>query len=108
MAALIFFIFIFLLFQIPQNLFASVFIKLREVSYLGRSYTVRWCNFDRRNPKMGVFLRSTEATPSGHVLKRKLSPENSPADTMFMAAMVMVVPRKIIEDFQSFLKNTKL
>jgi hypothetical protein len=31
--------------------------------------TVRWSNFDRLDPKMGVFLQSTEATPCGHVLK---------------------------------------
>ncbi len=33
--------------------------------------TVRWSNFDRRDPKMGVFLQSTEATSCGHLLKRK-------------------------------------
>jgi hypothetical protein len=32
-------------------------------------YTVRWSSFDRRYPKMGVFLQSTEATPCGHHLK---------------------------------------
>jgi protein SCO1/2 len=31
--------------------------------------TVRWSNFDRLDPKMGVFLQSTEATPCGHPLK---------------------------------------
>jgi hypothetical protein len=31
--------------------------------------TVRWFNFVRRDPKMGVFLQSTEATPCGHFLK---------------------------------------
>jgi hypothetical protein len=31
--------------------------------------TVRWSNFDRRNPRMGVLLPSTEATPCGHDLK---------------------------------------
>jgi hypothetical protein len=36
-----------------------------------------------------------------------LTPENPPADTMFMAAMAMVL-RKIVEDLRSFLKNTKL
>ncbi len=30
--------------------------------------TVRWSNFDRLDPKMEVFLQSTEATPCGHVL----------------------------------------
>jgi hypothetical protein len=34
------------------------------------SLTVRWSNFDRRrDPKMGVFLQSTEATACGHLLK---------------------------------------
>jgi hypothetical protein len=28
--------------------------------------TVKWSNFDRRNTKMGVFLRSKKATPCGH------------------------------------------
>jgi hypothetical protein len=31
--------------------------------------TLRWSNFDRRNPKMGVFLQSTEETHCGHHLK---------------------------------------
>jgi hypothetical protein len=70
--------------------------------------TVRWSNFDRRDAKMGVFLRSTEATPCGHVLKWKLTPEIPPADTMFMAAMAMVLPWKIVKDYQSFVENTKL
>jgi hypothetical protein len=33
-----------------------------------RLTTVRWSNFDRLDPKMGVFLQSTQATPCGHVL----------------------------------------
>jgi hypothetical protein len=57
---------------------------------------------------MGVFLQSTEATPCGHFLERKLTPENPSADTMFMAAMAMVLSGKIVEDFQSFVKITKL
>ncbi len=69
--------------------------------------TVRWFNFDRRDPKVGVFLQSTEATPCGH-LKWKLTPEKPPADTRLMAAMAMVFPGKIVEYFQSFVNNTKL
>ncbi len=57
---------------------------------------------------MGVFLQSTEATPCGHVLQWKLTPKNPRADTRFMAAMAIVLPWKIAEDFQSFVKNTKL
>jgi hypothetical protein len=53
---------------------------------------------------MGVFLQSTEATPCGHLLNWKLTRENHSADTMFMATMVMVLPWKIIIDFQSFVK----
>jgi hypothetical protein len=30
------------------------------------------------------------------------------SETMFMAAMAVVLPWKIVEDFQSFVKNTKL
>ncbi len=71
-------------------------------------YTIRWSNFDRRDPKMGVFLQSTGATPCEHLLKWNLTPENPTADTMFMAGMAMVLPWKIVEDFQSFVKNTKL
>jgi hypothetical protein len=41
---------------------------------------------------MAIFLQSTEATPCGHLLKRKVTPENPTADTMFMAAMAMVFP----------------
>ncbi len=66
------------------------------------SHTVRWSNLDRLDPKMGVFLQSTEATRCGHVLKWKLTPENPPADTTFMAAMAMVLPWKITDDFQCF------
>ncbi len=53
--------------------------------------TFRWSNFDRRDPKIGVFLQSTEATPCGHLLKCKLTPENPPTDTMFVTAMTMVL-----------------
>jgi hypothetical protein len=38
----------------------------------------------------------------------KAYPQKPPVDTMFMAAMAMVLPWKIVEDFQSFVKNTKL
>jgi hypothetical protein len=31
--------------------------------------TVRLSNFDRRDPKTGVFLQSTEAIPCGHLIK---------------------------------------
>ncbi len=31
--------------------------------------TVRWSNFDCRDPKLGAFLQSKEATPCGHLLK---------------------------------------
>ncbi len=69
--------------------------------------TVRWSNFDRRDPKMRVFLLSTEATPCGHHLKWKLTPQNPPADTMFMDVMAMVLPGKIVEDFHSFVEKYK-
>ncbi len=36
-----------------------------------------WSNFDRLDPKTGVFLQSTEATPCGH-LKWKLTPQKLP------------------------------
>jgi hypothetical protein len=35
-------------------------------------------------------------------------PQKPTANTMFMAAMAMVLQLKIAEDFQSFIKNTKL
>ncbi len=58
---------------------------------------------------MGVFLfQSTEATPCGHILKWKLNPKNPAADTMFMAAVAMVLPWKIPEDFQGFVKYKTL
>jgi hypothetical protein len=38
-------------------------------SETGVEATVRWSTFDRRDPKMGVFLQSTEATRCGHILK---------------------------------------
>jgi hypothetical protein len=39
--------------------------------------TVRWSNFERRDPKTGVFLKSTEATPCGYFFEWKLTPENT-------------------------------
>ncbi len=56
---------------------------------------------------MGVFLQSTEATPCGHLLKCKLTFENPLRDTMFMAAMVLVLQWKIVKDFKSFVKKKK-
>jgi hypothetical protein len=44
----------------------------------GIERTVRWSNFDRLDTKMGVFLQSSEATPCGHVLKKKLTPRKPP------------------------------
>jgi hypothetical protein len=38
----------------------------------------------------------------------KAYPRKPPSDTMFMAAMAMVLPWKIVEDSQSFVENTKL
>ncbi len=70
--------------------------------------TVSLSNFDRWDSNMGVFLQSTEAMPRGNLLTWKLTPTSPPADTMFMAAMAMVLPWKIIENFQSFIRNTKL
>jgi hypothetical protein len=35
----------------------------------------------------------------------KAYPQKPPADTMFMVAMAMVPPWKIVEDFQSFVKK---
>jgi hypothetical protein len=35
----------------------------------------------------------------------KAYPRKPPADTMFMAAMAMVLPCKIVEDFPSFVKK---
>ncbi len=57
---------------------------------------------------MGVLLQNTEATPCGHLLKWKLTTENPLLDTMFMAAMAMVLPWKIVEEFQSFVKKETL
>ncbi len=59
---------------------------------------------------MGVFLLSTETTPLRTCSKMKAYPRTPPppVDTMFMAAMAMVLPWKIAEDFQSFVKKTKL
>ncbi len=34
-------------------------------------------------------------------------PQKPPVDTMFMAAMAMVLPWKIVKDFQSFVKKKK-
>ncbi len=47
--------------------------------------------------------------PADNFLNESLPPKTPPADTMFMAAMAMVLPWKIVEDFKSFVKkNTKL
>jgi hypothetical protein len=37
----------------------------------------------------------------------KAYPRKPPADTIFMAAMAMVLPWKIVEDFQGFVKKYK-
>jgi hypothetical protein len=55
----------------------------RKKSYIWKSRnlnfsTVRWSNFDPRDPKMGVFLQSAEATPCGHLLKWRLTPRKPP------------------------------
>ncbi len=89
---------------------AGPLLRSQEMKYVTSetTCTVRWSNFDLRDPKMGVFLQSTEATPCEHLLKLKFTPKKPPAHTMFMAAMARVLPWKIVEDFQSFVKNTKL
>ncbi len=43
--------------------------ETRSLNLLYATCPVRWSNFDRQDPKMGVFLQSTEATPCGHLLK---------------------------------------
>jgi hypothetical protein len=61
--------------SIPVHAFVAVGDVQEEVVvvvFLAKSKqkrTVRWSNFDRRDPKMGVFLQRTEATPCGHILK---------------------------------------
>jgi hypothetical protein len=45
-----------------------LFIRNQKINFVNRN-TVRWSNFDRLDPKMGVFLQSTEATPCGHLLR---------------------------------------
>jgi hypothetical protein len=56
-----------------QHLSASVsFGSYRDMTvsiYRIPCITVRWSNFDLWDPKMGVFLQSTEATPCGDPLK---------------------------------------
>jgi hypothetical protein len=69
-------------------IFISLAQDFQSVKWTKRN-TVRWSNFDRRDQKMGVFLQSTEATPCGHP---KAYPRKPPADTMFMTAIVMVLP----------------
>jgi hypothetical protein len=48
---------------------SHVGVKNREGARCRVPNTVRWSNFDRLDPKMGVFLQSTEAIPCGHVFK---------------------------------------
>jgi hypothetical protein len=91
-----------------QQVFQKTFFHIYNYVRGNGEGTVRWSNFDRRDPKMWVFLQSTEATTCGHLLKWKLTPKTPPADTMFMAAMAMVLPWRIVEDFQSYVKNAKL
>jgi hypothetical protein len=54
--------------------------KLREdfkPRFAFQQCTVRLSNLSW-DPKMGVFLQSTEATPCGHFLKWKLTPKKPP------------------------------
>jgi hypothetical protein len=54
--------------------------------------------------KWGFSCKVQRRPPCGHLLKWKLTPENPPVNTMFMTVMAMVLPWKIVEDFQSFVK----
>jgi hypothetical protein len=54
-------------FELPQTQISRSFIYLIK--------TPRWSNFDRQNPKMGVFLQSTEATLADMVLNQSLPPK---------------------------------
>ncbi len=58
---------------IDMNVWCSTFLNI----WMRRTITVRLSNFDLWHPKMGVFLQGTEATPCGHPLKWKHTPENS-------------------------------
>jgi hypothetical protein len=78
------------------------------LSDIEHSDPVRWPQFDHQDPKMGVFLKSKQASPCGHSLEWKLTPKTPSADTMFLAAMAMVHPWKIVEDLQVSYKSTKL
>jgi hypothetical protein len=75
---------------------------------LGQGITVRWSNFDRRDPKKEFSRKVQRRPPADIFLNEGLPHENPLADTMFMAATAMVLPRKIVENFQSYVKNTKL
>jgi hypothetical protein len=44
-------------------------VKTKKKKNISQESTVMWSNFDRLDPKMGVFMQSTEATPCGHLLK---------------------------------------
>jgi hypothetical protein len=58
--------------------------------------------------KYGFSCKVQRRPPADIFLNESLPPENPPADTIFMAAMAMVLPEKIVEDFQSFVyKKTK-
>jgi hypothetical protein len=55
--------------------------------------TVRWSNFDHHaGPKTGGFLAKYRGDPLRKSSKMKAYPSKPPADTMFMAAMAMVLP----------------
>jgi hypothetical protein len=43
--------------------------------------TVRWSNFDPRDPKMGVFLQSTEVKPPADIFLNESLPLKTPLRT---------------------------
>jgi hypothetical protein len=68
---------------LDANETSEVFIELCQVidtqTFLGflfgQQVAVRWSNFDRRDPKMEVFLQSTEATHADIFLNESLPPK---------------------------------
>ncbi len=72
------------------------------------SCTVRWSNFDRRVPKMGPFLQSTDATPPADIFLNESLRQKPPCGHHVHDRHGHSFPVKNRFRFSKFHRNTKL
>ncbi len=82
---------------------ASTYLIPIRIRYFGKSQETTRNTLGILNtwdPKMGVFLKSTEATPCGHLLTWKLIPKNPLADTKFWPPWPWFSHQKLLKIFK--------